>query len=76
MANNLIGVWKSDPDDVTTQQLYGNVTMDFRENGDLIYIVTDYPIANRSISAIQHFGKKITYQPDKFFRYFVCSQLF
>jgi hypothetical protein len=42
MANNLIGVWKSDPDDVTTQQLYGNVTMDFRENGDLIYTVTDY----------------------------------
>lgn len=35
--NSLIGIWKSDPNDKSTQDLYGNVMMNFQESGDLLY---------------------------------------
>lgn len=41
MSNNLVGIWISDLEDKITQENYGNVTLDFRENGDLIYIITE-----------------------------------
>lgn len=34
---NLIGRWVSDPED--KNQLYGNVTLDFKVNGELIYTI-------------------------------------
>jgi len=39
--NNLIGTWKSDPNDVITQENYGNVMMEFRGNGELIYTIIE-----------------------------------
>lgn len=39
MHNNLTGIWKSDPLDVATQRQYGDVTMEFHSNGELIYTV-------------------------------------
>jgi hypothetical protein len=41
MISNLIGRWKSDPDDIVTQQYYGDVILDFRENGELIYTIIE-----------------------------------
>jgi len=41
MSNDLIGIWKTDPNDIVTQQSYGNVIMDFRANGELIYTVIE-----------------------------------
>jgi hypothetical protein len=41
MSSNLIGVWKTDPDDAVTQRTYGDVTMEFRRNGELIYTITE-----------------------------------
>lgn len=41
MSDNLIGIWQADPNDVVTQQLYGNVTLDFRSNGELIYTIKE-----------------------------------
>jgi hypothetical protein len=37
MDNNLIGIWKSDETDETTQKTLGKVTMTFTEDGQLIY---------------------------------------
>lgn len=34
----LIGKWKSDPDDPSTQAIYGHVTQTFHEDGRLIYV--------------------------------------
>jgi hypothetical protein len=36
----LIGKWISDPKDSVTQKMYGNVEMDFQDNGDLVYIIS------------------------------------
>ena len=35
----LIGKWKSDPDDPATQENYGEVTQAFHEDGRLTYII-------------------------------------
>ena len=35
----LIGKWKSDPDDPSTQANYGRVTQTFHEDGRLTYII-------------------------------------
>ena len=35
----LIGKWKSDPDDASTQATLGRVTMTFHEDGRLTYVV-------------------------------------
>jgi hypothetical protein len=35
----LIGKWKSDPDDASTQASYGEVTQTFHEDGRLTYII-------------------------------------
>ena len=39
MIKQLIGKWKSDPDDPSTQANYGQVTQTFHEDGRLIYII-------------------------------------
>jgi hypothetical protein len=41
MNNELIGSWKSDPDDEITQRNYGSVIMEFKENGILVYRIFD-----------------------------------
>lgn len=35
----LVGKWKSDPDDPTTQSNYGQVTQTFYEDGRLTYVI-------------------------------------
>jgi hypothetical protein len=38
--NNILGLWKSDPEDITTQELYGDIAMEFMDDGRLIYTIT------------------------------------
>jgi hypothetical protein len=33
----IIGIWQTDPEDIVSQQLYGNAIMEFRGDGSLIY---------------------------------------
>jgi len=47
MCNKLLGVWKADPDDKTTSELYGNVVMEFKNSGDLIYIISEANMEKR-----------------------------
>jgi len=37
MENNLIGTWKNSPDDLLSFQVYGDIEMEFKESGKLIY---------------------------------------
>lgn len=39
MIQQLIGKWKSDPDDSSAQANYGRVTQTFHEDGRLVYII-------------------------------------
>ena len=39
MGNSLVGKWRIDPDDNVGIELYGNVIMDFKPNGDYIYSI-------------------------------------
>ncbi|CAN5907969.1 hypothetical protein BH11GEM2_BH11GEM2_34990 [soil metagenome] len=39
MITQLIGKWKTDPDDPSAQANYGQVTQTFHEDGRLIYII-------------------------------------
>jgi outer membrane lipopolysaccharide assembly protein LptE/RlpB len=39
MNENLIGVWRSDLDDLITQEYYGNISMEFCNDGRLIYTI-------------------------------------
>lgn len=39
MNNEINGIWKLDPSDSKSQQLYGDVTIEFKESGELIYTV-------------------------------------
>ncbi len=39
MIKELLGIWKSDPDDWLTRLNYGNVMIEFKENGELIYSI-------------------------------------
>lgn len=41
MTFNLIGTWKSDPSDEITIRDYGNVVMEFKEDGALIYSIIE-----------------------------------
>ncbi len=41
MSNDLTGVWKPDTNDSITQQLYGDVIMEFRDSGELIYTIIE-----------------------------------
>lgn len=38
MKNKLLGVWESDSNDPETLENYGMVMMEFKENGDLVYV--------------------------------------
>jgi hypothetical protein len=38
-ANELIGTWRSDPDDAEGRQAYGNVTLKFHSDGMLLYMI-------------------------------------
>lgn len=33
----IIGVWDLDPSDIISFQLYGNISIEFKDNGELIY---------------------------------------
>lgn len=35
----LIGIWKSDPEDETALESYGRVTLEFKASGSLIYTI-------------------------------------
>jgi hypothetical protein len=37
MNNEIIGIWETDQNDTKSLQVYGNVTIEFKLNGDLIY---------------------------------------
>ena len=39
MCREIIGVWKLDPSDIKSKQMYGNVSIEFKSTGELIYIV-------------------------------------
>lgn len=39
MENNLIGIWRIDPADVSSLEMYGEVRMHFKENRELIYSI-------------------------------------
>jgi len=41
MNNNLVGIWKTDSKDSETWQNYGNVTMEFKLDGQLIYTIIE-----------------------------------
>jgi hypothetical protein len=44
MSINLIGIWKSDPNDEITQKFYGNVILEFTADGNLIYTIVEQNI--------------------------------
>jgi hypothetical protein len=37
--NSILGLWRSDPEDITTQELYGDIMMEFMDDGRLIYTI-------------------------------------
>jgi hypothetical protein len=39
MCKEIVGTWTLDPDDIESQQIYGNTSMEFTEAGDLIYTI-------------------------------------
>ena len=39
MRSRLIGRWKRDPSDPDTAAAYGDVTLEFRDDGQLIYVI-------------------------------------
>ena len=39
MMTQLIGKWKSDPDDAFTRANYGDVSQTFHEDGRLVYVI-------------------------------------
>jgi len=39
MCKELINTWRLDSNDIESQQLYGNVSIEFRNNGDLVYTI-------------------------------------
>ncbi|WP_142685409.1 hypothetical protein [Chitinophaga polysaccharea] len=41
-SNELLGLWKTDPLHIPTIELYGrNASMEFKDNGDLIYLIEE-----------------------------------
>ena len=41
MAAPLRGVWRTEPDDETSLAQFGDVTLEFRDDGSLLYIMHD-----------------------------------
>lgn len=39
MYKQLIGTWTSDPLDIESQEAFGNSTLEFREDGQLVYTI-------------------------------------
>jgi hypothetical protein len=39
MINEILGIWKLDPNDIISHQMYGNVTIEFKSKGELIYTI-------------------------------------
>jgi hypothetical protein len=39
MYKEIIGTWKLDPIDINSQQIYGDVSIEFKSNGKLIYTI-------------------------------------
>lgn len=39
MYKELLGTWKLDPSDIKSQQMYGNISIEFKSTGELIYTV-------------------------------------
>ena len=39
MCKEIIGTWRLDPNDLRSQQMYGNVSFEFKKNGELIYTI-------------------------------------
>jgi hypothetical protein len=37
MNNSIIGTWEIDPGDVKSLKLYGNIAVEFKSNGELVY---------------------------------------
>jgi hypothetical protein len=42
MNSELLGIWRSDPDDPQTQAAFGDISLEFKTNGELEYIVYEY----------------------------------
>ena len=39
MYSKIIGTWKLDPLDIKSQQVYGDVSLEFKDTGELIYTI-------------------------------------
>jgi hypothetical protein len=39
MYKEILGTWKLDPSEIKSQQMYGNVSIEFKSTGELIYTV-------------------------------------
>lgn len=39
MKNSIIGTWRIDPNDKKSYEIYGDVTITFYDNGELIYLI-------------------------------------
>jgi hypothetical protein len=37
MDNEILGIWTLDPADIKSKQMYGDVSIEFKDNGKLIY---------------------------------------
>jgi hypothetical protein len=37
MNNNIVGIWELDPKDYSAKEIYGEITIEFKNNGKLIY---------------------------------------
>jgi hypothetical protein len=65
MHNELIGTWKSDATDAATMETFGNVTMEFRNNGELVYSVFEGGKEQRILMTYEVDGNTlITDQPN------------
>ena len=60
----LFGLWKSDPTDVLGRRLMGDATLDFRDNGQLLYTAHDDDVDRVSIlTFVLEEGYLLTEQP-------------
>jgi hypothetical protein len=39
MCKQILGIWNLDPDDTKSQQIYGNISIEFKDSGDMIYVI-------------------------------------
>jgi len=64
MNSEILGLWELDPADLNANQIYGNVSLEFKNNGELIYTLFLEDKAQKSLLTYETRGNKIfTDQP-------------